>query len=474
MTSHAIHWAEGLFLRPQHFQAGERNLREELRLSESWSSGYAYGLRRIEHDEEALGNWRISLRTCHARLHDGTHLRYPETANLAPAVVPKDAFKSAQDRVMVHVAVPRLQLGRKNAEAAAGDVMCRYVIDSEEVEDENEVGNSQDLQIRWLNARLVIGDEDLSGYDALLIMRLKLGATAEAPPEIDPDYIPPLLATDAWPILQRDIIEGIYHYLSATADVFARQMIDRGVAFESGHREDLERILKLHAMNAALGKLSILPYVRGVHPLAAYMELCHDVGLLAIFQRERRMPEVPRYDHDDLATCFYKVRTLICGEEVQPVEGYETRPFIGVGEHMRVRLEREWLEPNWRFYIGAKSNVPSNEVERLLTGGGINMKVGNSERVDEVFRRGQAGVQLTRAAQPPRDFPRTQWTYWKVDRRSEAWKDVEETLNLGIRFNLGQVDGESVDGDTNVRFKGDTGNLVEMSFTLYAMRRPEV
>jgi type VI secretion system protein ImpJ len=468
MTNHAIHWAEGMLLRPHHFQAAERSLRDELQLSENWNVGYAYGLRKLDVDHDALVNWRIVVRACQARFRDGLHLSYPESASLAPAAVPRDAFKTAQDRVMVYLGVPRFQPGHKNADGSA-DSACRFVVDTEEIEDENKPGNAQQLEIRWLNARLLVGEAELSGYETLPLMRLRLGTTAEAPPEIDPEYIPPILACDAWPILNHHILETIYDRVGSTADLLSRQMIDRGVAFESGHREDLERILKLHSLNHALGYLINLPFVRGVHPLPAYMELCRVVGLLAIFQPDRRMPEVPRYDHDDLGKCFYAIRRLLdLGPDVR--QRYIKRPFVGAGLQMQVRLEREWLEPTWSFYIGVESNLAFGEVDKLLMRR-LDMKVGSSEEVDRIYNRGQAGVNLTPEPQVPRDLPATNWTYWKVDRGSEAWKQVEKTLNLGIRFNERQVEGE-IDGQQYVRIKMEGGNLVGLSFALYAMPAP--
>ena len=142
MTNHAVHWGEGLFLRPQHLQAAERHSREELRISENWGQGYPYGLQSIDIDEDALANWRVVLRTCHIRLHDGTHLRYPEDANLAALDLPKDAF-DRQSTVMVHLAVPPLRLGHSNAAPQAGDATVRYLVDSMEIEDENQPGNPQ-------------------------------------------------------------------------------------------------------------------------------------------------------------------------------------------------------------------------------------------------------------------------------------------------------------------------------------------
>lgn len=466
MATHAVHWGEGLFLRPHHFQMAERRVLESIRLAENWNVTYAYGLRRIEVDEDALTNWRISLGCCHIRLHDGTHLQFPEDAHLDPLVIPKDAFAKADQRVMVYLAIPRLRLGRKNADAG-GDPDARYRVELAEVEDENAGGNSQHLEVRWTNARLILGEEEVSGYEALPIMRLRLGTTAEAPPEIDPDYIPPLLACDAWNHLQQNIITRVYDQLSGTADRLARQMIDRGVAFESGHREDFERILKLEAINTALGYLSQLPFARGVHPFVAYCELCRIVGLLAIFKPERRMPVVPKYDHDDLADCFRAIQHHLDVSEAER-RTYVKRPFIGAGLQMQVRLEREWLEPSWTCYIGVESKLSFSQVDRLLMQR-LDMKVGSSEEVDTIYKFARAGAHLVPVSDPPRDFPQHNWTYWRVDRGSEAWKAVEKTLNLGIRFNERQVEGK-IDGEQRVQVhSADAGKLIGLSFALYAM-----
>lgn len=467
MAEHELHWGEGLFLRPHHFQASARRARELLQVSENWFVGYPYGLHHIEIDEDALLNWRISLTSCHIRLHDGSHLRYPEDATLDPIAVPREAFSGDDARVLVYLAVPRLERGRRNVDAEGAPHRARYSVQTIEIEDENDGGNAQPLDFRTHNARLIVGTEHAAGFDALPIMQLRLGTTAEAPPEVDPDYIPPIVSCDAWPWLQ-NFLTRIYDRLSGTADRLASQMLDRGVAFESGHREDLERILHLHAINSSIGGMSHLPFVRGVHPLTAYAELCQVVGNLAIFARERRFPAVPRYDHDDLGNTFRGLgRLLNLGEE--PKQSYIKRQFVGAGLQMQVRLEREWLEPSWSFYIGVESRLKSSEVERLLSEQKLDMKVGSADEVDTIYRYARTGARISRMPDPPRDFPQANWTYWRIDRTSEAWMDVEKTLNLGIRFNDRQVEGE-IDGQHRVEiFNAEDRDLIELGFALFAM-----
>ncbi len=466
MNDHSVHWSEGLFISPQHFQLAERRLREEIGLAQQWHVGYAYGLRSIDIDREALSNWRVSVRTAHARLRDGTVVRFPEDSTLSPLDIPKATFRGSQDRVLVYLAVPRLQLGRKNADMSRSDSVSRYSIDNQEVEDENQTGNPIVVDVRWLNARLLLGEDELAGYEALPIMRLRLGAVAEAPPEIDPEYIPPILACDAWQYLQDRILGNITDQLGSLADQLASNMCDRGVAFESGHKEDLERIFKLHALNVALGYLVNLPLVRGVHPLTSYMELCRIVGMVAILLPERRMPKVPIYDHDDLGTCFHAVRRLLEGGPKPPVS-YIKRPFVGSGLQLQVRMDREWLSPDWAFYMGVESRLSFNEVDRLLNDR-LDLKVGSGDVVENIYRGGKGGVKLRPEAQPPRDFPGAGWTYWKMDRGSEAWQAVEKMLTIGIRFNEKQVVG-GIDGEQTIQIRNDQNQLVALSFALYAM-----
>ncbi len=165
---------------------------------------------------------------------------------------PKTAFRNSESRLRIYLGISELRRGTSNTGDGTEVPPRRYVNHREEFEDENASGNPQEIELRRANPRILIGDEAARGFDALPIMQLRLGATAEAPPQIDPDYIPPVLCQEAWPQVS-SFVRSVYDRLSALADQLARQMADRGVSFTSGHREDFERILHLHALNTALG-----------------------------------------------------------------------------------------------------------------------------------------------------------------------------------------------------------------------------
>lgn len=461
MTQHDLHWQHGVFLRPHHFQSANRRVVDLVKTAQDWVRPYSYGLYHLQIDIDALAGRRLLVPSCHIRLRDGTHLRCPEDANLAPVAIPDDVF-TRESNPTVYIAVPRL--GR-HVDANDGSSWPRYSVKEVETEDENGSGDRQTLRYRVLNAKLVIGEQEASGHDALPIFRIRRGTTAEAPPEIDPGYIPPLLSCNAWPGLM-DFITRIYDRLSGSAERLSSQIIDRGVNFETGHREDLGMMMKLQAVNSSLGIIRALPFIQGTHPLEAYRDLCKVVGNLAYFRDEKKFPdEIPGYDHDNLALSFFPIQNLIPVEyDARP--DYQKREFKGAGKQMKVRMESEWLEPQWAFYIGVQARLKPNEVESLLREA-LDMKVGSAEEVDTLYRFGRAGVKMNRVTDPPRILPLNNWTYWQIDRASDSWKDVEASLNLGIRINENQV-ASQIDGqqEFEIRYQEDQ---VQFRFTLYAI-----
>ena len=100
--------------------------------------------------------------------------------------------------------------------------------------------------------------------------------------------------------------------------------------------------------------------------------------------------------------------------------------------------------------------------------GDLNMKVGSSRQVDLIFARAQAGVKPESDPSAPRSLPGRNWTYFKVDRRAAAWKDVEDTLSLGIRFNVNQIDG-GIDGVHEIKLKMNDGRVIKFVFALFAL-----
>ncbi|MGL5097285.1 MAG: type VI secretion system baseplate subunit TssK, partial [Planctomycetia bacterium] len=380
------------------------------------------------------------------------------------------------NRVTVLAAVPLVSLTKPNVVAEGSPARpddARYTVQYQDVADENTGGDPENLPLRSLNLRLLPSTESTAGYEVLPIARLEKSARAEAVPQIDETYIPPLLACDASPLLSAKVLQQIYDRIGKKLELLASQVVTRGIGFDSASQGDRLLFEQLRILNEAYTVLGGMALTPGVHPLPVYFELCRVVGQLAIFGAERRPPEIPRYDHDDLGGCFFRLKQYIdalLNIVVEPE--YKERPFVGAGLRMQVSLEPVWLESVWQMFIGVRSPLDAEETIRLVTmPGDLDMKVGGSERVDAVFRLGLAGLKFTHSPRPPRALPQISGlVYFQIarDAASSEWQQVQKSLTLAVRINENRIAGD-IQGRRTLTITTADGAPTTLEFTLYVV-----
>lgn len=480
-----VHWSEGMFLRPQQFQAAERYWTETVQTSEQWDHHYSYGVRAIELSEDAIANGQVQVTLCQVRMRDGTLIslgsgQEPDRVDMKQALTGlqdalvdlKEAF-DVEDRIRVYLAVPKLRLGRANVASDGTVDTCRYSEVAQELADESCGGNEQEIGLRSLNVRVLLSTQELAGYELLPIAQIRRASEGEGVPCIDQDYIPPLLAIDAWAPLWRDIVRSIYDILGERIEVLSQQVVTRGITLAATEPDDLQRILMLMRLNEAYTALSCLTFGAGVHPFVAYGELCRIVGLLSIFRDDRRAPEVPHYDHDDLARIFQWVKQQI-QELIRLVRDpeYEMRYFKGSGRGLQIALDPKWFTSGWEWFVGVHRGTISEEACRsLLKPGILNWKMGSTGEVDRLVRERAPGVGLIPIGQAPRALPpERSWVYYQVSRDGEPWNDVRLSQTLAVRFterfivNLDSLEGQK---DLVVSYRGKS---IPLQFALFAVR----
>jgi type VI secretion system protein ImpJ len=469
MANRDVHWHEGMFLRQHHFLSGRRESLRVGQLNAKWDAHYNWGLRSIKLDADGLGNFRFSVSSLEARLRDGTLVQVPDDGQLQELDL-KPALE-ANRRVTVHLAVPVVKSGRANVSEAGPSPDARYHLVTQEVEDENTGTDPQLVTFRRPNLRLLLSTQDLTGYTTLPIARVERTERAEATPQLDPTYFPSMLACDAWYDLQVGVLQAVYDRVGRKIEKLAGQAVSRGLTLDSRAQDTVHIFGQLRELNEAYATLANLAFIEGVHPLTVYVELCRLVGQLAVFDPTRRPPAIPRYNHDDLGGCFYRLKHHLDHLlSIVPEPDYQERPFIGAGLRMQVSLERAWLDETARMFIGVHCTLDPEEVVRLMKPGALDMKVGSSERVEAIFRMGETGLKFAPAPNPPPALPRDPGlTYFQVsrDQADEEWKRVERSLTLAIRLNEELVTG-SIDRQQllHLRFGGTETSL---RFTLYIL-----
>lgn len=478
----AVHWSEGMFLRPQHFQAADRHWQEQAALADELADPCCYGLAAIDLDPTALANRQLAVRGCRARLRDGTIVAFepgeePDRIPLEPrsggGMVSGDA-SSTGDALRVYLAVPRYDPLAPSCAPPGSPEHSRATVLRRSVQDDVTGSDDQEIEFRRSNVRLLLSTDDLSGFELLPIAQIRNVVNRESVPEIDVDYVPPVLAIDAWPPLGRDIVRGIYDLIGRKAEVLAEQAVTRQVGFSSSEPGDLDRLVMLGKLLEAQGALRVWAFARGVHPRTAYAELCRVAGQLAVFEPSRRLEELPLYDHDDLARIFRHVRDRIEAMLARvAILEFEQRYFVGAGTAtLSVALEQKWLQSDWQCYVGVQRGDMSEETcHRLLTGEGhLDWKLGSTEEVDRLFRMGMPGLELIPADRVPRALPaRSGWLYYRIGTDSPAWRSVQVTQSLGIRLRDSLIlNPDELRGHRRVEVahEGRTGGL---EFALFAV-----
>ena len=463
-----VHWHEGMFLRQHHFLTEHRQLVRLMQLDEKWTLHHNWGLRSIKLSTDALANFRFAVSSLKMRLRDGTLIEVPEDGPL-PEMDLKPVLEGNR-KVTVYLGVPVLKSGQPNVAQDGPADNTRYYLVTQQLEDENLGVNPQPITIRRLNLKLLMSSQNLAGYETIPIARVEKSERAEATPQLDTTYIPPVMVCDAWPELYIGILQEIYDRVGRKIEKLAGQAVSRGLSLESPAPGDVLLFAQLRELNAAYATLTSLAFVEGIHPLMAYHELCRLVGQLSIFGLSRRPPAIPRYNHDDLGGCFYQLKNYLDDLLlIVPEPDYQERPFVGHGLRMQVAMERAWLDQNAEMFIGVRSPLEPDQCVELMRQ--LDMKVGSSDRIEMIYRMGDIGLKFSHVPdrELPLALPRDKGlTYFQINREQQQneWQQVERSLTLAIRFNENRIVG-NIDRQEIVNLRLDTE--MPFRFTLYVL-----
>jgi type VI secretion system protein ImpJ len=440
----AIHWHDGLFLTPQHLEGAQRRLAALLGRSEDWFRVHSHGLRALEIDRGELDAGRLRVTRCLARLRDGTQVAVPDEVELEPLEL-RPALGAPGRSATVLLAVPRLRLGRRNASGAGAG--CRYRIESRTLRDE-ETGESEvEARVLRLQARLLLETAEADGLETLPLVRIEAGA----PPRIAAAFVPPLLTLDAWaPLVDR--VRGVCQAALTKLEELAAQVAGRALSNDIG---DQERLLRVAGLNQAAAGLAALAYTPGVPPAPAFAELCHAVGALGIFFRDRRIPRLPSYDHDDLGTTLLEplriieealnvtqaaaFRLLDLRRDVDAADG--NRPLERVVTDFGPLWSEGWLDEDRPFYLGVRTELNKDQCLHALRQ--LDMSIGERQKVEANFQARNPGLEIEPLDDVPRGLPPgPNLVYFRFKRGGEssgwalAWADVVRTKRLAIRLNM--------------------------------------
>ncbi len=478
MRNQAINWTEGMFLRPQHFQASDRHLIELFSTSNQLDHACNYGFVEILINEKALANFQLELLRCKARLPDGTivafNTEHVDRIDLRNATRGSNGLIKAfaeNENVTVFLAVPKYVEGRPNVSTGKGEMPTRYVSFELECDDECAGGNRQALSFRDHNVRILLSTDDLQGFDCLPVCRLVRARDGETP-MLDAKYFPPCLSVNAWHELSINVFRAIYDLIGTRVSHLTTLLRNRSIDWSSQRPGDLQKLYMAGALNEALGTLTCLSFAQGVHPFTAYCELCRIIGRLSILGPDKRSPEYPRYDHDDLASIFWWALREIEKLTQLPDEAVEQKWFIGAGRVIQVSLDPKWFTAEWQLFIGVHyQSMTKEKFIKIFSDEAPDWKFGSVDQVEEIFRQKKRGVRPTPVRQVPSELSgRGNWLFFAVQEDNEYWQHVKISNSLAIRIRDDQIYNlADLEGNRQIILQL-AGQLVNLELAIFAVR----
>jgi len=433
-----VHWSEGLFLRPQHLQLLQRGLREAISAERFRTRPFAYGVMSAVLSRGALSNFEVRFEELRAIMPSGLEVDAPDRARL-PHLDIKKAMES-DGHATVLLGVPRWERRKANTaeelesgEDGNGRPTSRYRVTRLPVTDENTGVDEQDVDVRLVNALLLLeGDAD-AGLETIPVLKVKWSERADTPaPEQDPEYIPPCLAVGGSGNLNREL-RAIQSSLSGAWSGLGDELRRGGYAPQklSGATVDLQ--LRHIIVSGASARLKAMLAIGELAPFDYYIYLCELIAELEALDPERATVEPPLYDHHNLAATFGTLRERAAMALTRSTgSSFIERHFEPRDGNLVTVLQQDDVTSEKQLYLKIDSPRPVEEVRAAVENRNA-FKLVPASWLGDTHKRFNFGLKLQYDPHPPDALPAPtrSMLYFRLDRMDRAstpvWRDLQST-----------------------------------------------
>jgi type VI secretion system protein ImpJ len=427
MSQHnRVVWAEGLFLRPQHFQQAERYF--ERLMSQRLESlvPYGAGFTRLQIDQELLKIGKVGLSAAEGVFPDGTPFNIPVEADTPePFDVPGDVKERL---VLLTLPLKRAGMAELAFERSGDASLIRYIAADHEIRDAVlEMENSAQLKVGRLNVRLQLEGEASSAHTALGMVRV-VEKRADGRVILDDAYIPPCLDCRVSPRLY-DHVKEIHGLLRHRIQALAERVSSPGA---KGVAEVADFLL-LQLCNRFEPLLAHLLTRSSLHPELFYRECLALAGEISTYaRRDRSAIGFATYRQDDLQHSFAPVieeirrgLTAVMEQNAVAIPVMDRGRGVFAGTVPDVELLRSAV-----FVLAVGANVPPESLRQHFP---TQVKIGPPERIRDLVVSHLPGIQTAPLPVAPRQIPyHAGYSYFELDRKSDYWKALEASRVIAM------------------------------------------
>lgn len=441
LSSPKILWGEGLFLRPQHFQQQDAYHEARLAHMSRLLHPYAWGIRQLKVDTDALQTGVLRITELQAVLPDGELFNAPAEDELPPPVALSSLTQDSHDAGswVFHLALAPTRSHGTNMAASPeeADTAVRYYRVPQQTPDAFTDAVSAEVMVLRKSAKLLPEQAPRAHLISLPLLRVKRTSTGGF--ELDGRFIPPCLSIHASPALVL-YLRRLMDVLQAKVDALYglhREPSKNIIEFRSG---DVASFWLLHTASTAFAGLNHLVKHPALHPERLFQRLLELAGSLLTFSKSHTLADLPSYDHLQPAAGFQRldqiVRDLletVISTRYFAITLQETAPSFHQG-----RLDSEQITPQTQLYLGVTASLaPAELVESVPQ----RFKLGAPDDVEKLVLSAMPGVKLVHAPQVPAAVPvRPGSFYFTLDAKGALYERMLQAQAITLYAPAGMPD----------------------------------
>lgn len=419
-------WNEGLFLQPHHFQQADRYMESLVAGLARRISPYAWGVNKLEIDEEVLKFGQFAITSCAGLTPDGTVFRVPHSEDHPPALEVPEGIKDC----VIYLTVPQRRQGALEVDMTGAELSAARMRPGElEVTDVTSSGKKAvTMGVGKLRLQFALAVDDLA--DRLCIPIAKI---IEVKPDkevvLDKGFVPSCLDIQASAALGgfvRELDGLLNHRKTALSGRLSEGGSAKGVA-------EISDFLLLMCVNRMQPVIQHLTKIENVHPEDLYRTCIGLAGELATFMaNDKAAPEFPPYAHDNLTDTFKPViRTLrqylssVLEQTAVSIPLDPRKYGISVG----IIADRKLLSTAG-FVLAVQADIPAENVRRHFQN---QAKIGPVEEIRQLVNSALPGIPLRPLPVAPRQIPyHAGVVYFELDGDSAHWGKMSTSGGIAV------------------------------------------